>query len=159
MEFTNPGDVAFRMVNLSDVTLSDPKYYFLLIDLDGPRTFNLHGTMLPQLLPIPAFADAGDFLKGKSKFMGRPIVSTFPAVQSIVKPNDRVFGLATVSCPSCLKDRQYWLYFVVGSGGWYCEIPWEDKRTWPLARMVSDTENVLKELAPENKRVLIVQDN
>jgi len=129
MEFVNPEDVAFRMVSLSTVILREPKYYFLLIDLDGPRTFNLQGTMLPQVLPIPAFVAANDFLKSKGKFMAK--VSTFPAVQSIVKPNDRIFGMVTVSCPDCVKDRQYWLYFVFGSGGWYCEVPWQNKRTWP----------------------------
>jgi len=30
--------------------------------------------------------------------------------------------------------------------------------TWPLVRMVFDTENVLKELAPEKKRIPIGQD-
>jgi hypothetical protein len=126
MEFVNPKDVAFRIVNLSDVTLRDAKYYFMFIDIDGPGRFNLQGTMLPQLLPTPAKIETGDFLRPKTSFMASSIVSTFPGVQSIVKPNDRIFGLATVSCPNLLKDRQYWLYFAVGSGGWYCEVPWQN---------------------------------
>jgi hypothetical protein len=123
MEFVNPDDVAFRMVNLSkNATLRDPKYVLFLVDLDGPRTVGTKGGSIPQLLPIPAFTDAGDFLKPGQKFLPRPIVSTFPAVQSIVKPKDRIFGSAVVSCPDCIRDRHYLVYFANGSGGWYCEI-------------------------------------
>ena len=163
MEFINPGDVAFRMVNLSNVTLRDPKYYFVLTDLDAPRTVNINGTMVSQILPIPAFTDAGDFLKPKAKFLGRAIVSTFPAVQSLVKPNDRICGTATVSCPDCLRDRHYFLYFVVGSGGWYYEVPDYALPSWPKNRprvVMGDEElqKLLQKLAPLDKRIQIVPD-
>jgi hypothetical protein len=41
MEIVNPGDVGFRMVNLSNkAVLRDPKYGFALQDLDAPSLFN-----------------------------------------------------------------------------------------------------------------------
>ncbi|MBZ5696456.1 MAG: hypothetical protein LAN36_13990 [Acidobacteriia bacterium] len=154
MEFVNPGDVAFRMVNLSkDVVLRDPKYTFVLVDIDGPRTVLKDGTSLPYILPIPAFSDSGDFLKGGQKFIPRPIVSTFPAVQSIVKPNDRIVGTATVSCPDCIRDRRYLVFFVNGSGGWYCEI--EKDIPIGMRELLTDAEGTLLKAVPSERRIRI----
>jgi hypothetical protein len=155
MEFVNPGDVAFRMVNLSQrATLRDPKYGFFLIDIDGPRTITIGDDTVPQLLPIPAFADAGDFLKPRAKFMPRAIVSTFPAVQGIVKPNDRIFGSATVSCPDCIKDRTYVIFFTVGGGGWYAEIG--KQPTILFRELLTNPEAALLRVFPLSERITIV---
>lgn len=158
MEFVNPSDVAFRMVNLSKkAVLRDPKYWFALVDLDGPRTVATNGGPIPQLLQIPAFADTGDFLKAGQKFLPRPIVSTFPAVQSIVKSKDRIFGSATVSCPDCIRDRHYLVFFVNGSGGWYCEIAKDIPIT--MGEILTDTEATLLRVVPPERRIPISAAN
>jgi hypothetical protein len=154
MEFVNPEDVSFAMVNLSQTAvLRDPKYFFVLLDLDGPRTVKTNFGDIPQVLPIPAFSDAGDFLKAGRKFLQRPIVSTFPAVQSIVKPNDRIFGSVTVSCPDCIKDRHYLVFFVNGSGGWYCEST--ATLRLPMQDLLKDADETLLKLVPLKKRIPI----
>jgi hypothetical protein len=152
MEFVNPLDVAFRMVNLSNV-LRDPKYGFDLMDIDRSSTES--GTTTPYILPIPAFADAGDFLRPKTNFLQRPIVSTFPQVREAVKPGDRIFGYVTVSCPNCVKDRRYWVFFVNGSGGWYSETPTKDPFELPVLAASGDVEGQLEKLVPPAKRIAI----
>ena len=158
MEFVNPDDVAFRMVNLSNVVLRDPKYGFALMDLDGHRTTLENGVSLPDILPIPAFVDAGDFLRAKRKFMPRAIVSTFPAVRSAVKPNDRIFGWVTVSCPNCVKDRTYVVFFVNGKGGWYRETSGETKVNFSDI-LLGDTDRALESLAPSKTRIPITANH
>jgi hypothetical protein len=155
MEFVSPNDVSFRMVNLSNSLLRDPKYGFALVDLDGPRTVGSGDSAIPQILPIPAATNFGDFLRARQKYIQRPIVTTFPAVKAIVKPNDRIFGFVSVSCPNCIKERKYWLYFVNGIGGWYCEIPDESPAGLPIQGMLRDPDSVLASIAPPNKRITI----
>ena len=155
MEFVSPTDVSFRMVNLSDALIRDPKYGFILVDLDAPRTVGSGDNAIPQILPIPAATNSGDFLRAQQKYMQRPIVSTFPAVKAVVKPMDRIFGFVSVSCPNCIKERRYWLYFVNGVGGWYCEIPGENPVGLPIPGMLKDPDAVLASIAPANKRITI----
>jgi hypothetical protein len=155
IEFVSPKDVAFRMVNLANTVLRDPKYSFILIDLDGPRIVHTDAVDLPQILPIPTFSDSGDFLKPKGKFAPRPIVSTFPAVAEIVKPGDRIFGAVTVTCPYCVKERHYWVYFVNGPGGWYYQTTPDEAIKFPYGGIVVDTEGTLAKIAPVSRRIPI----
>jgi hypothetical protein len=62
----------------------------------------------------------GDYIRpgeywGPNEFMG------LPAVKSVVKRGDRVFGRVQVYCTRCAKMRGYWLFIKVGEGGWYAE--------------------------------------
>jgi hypothetical protein len=151
MEFVNPDDVAFRMVNLSKAVVRDPKYGFVLMDLDGHKTTYSNGETLPDILPIPARVLAGDFLKGKQKYLPRAIVSTFPSVKNLVKLHDRVFGTVGVSCPDCIKDRRYVLFFKYGEGGWYCEyFGVEGNQMIPIR-----SEKDLEKIAPSRNRIPI----
>lgn len=153
LEFVGPGDVGFRMINLSNVVLQEPKYTLLLFDLDGPKKSFPNGTAAPEPLPIPTEIEH-DFMRPKDKYLWRPIVSTFPAVQAIVKSGDRIFGLGFVSCPHCIIDRTYWVYFVVGGGGWYSEVA-KDRAKIPMGGLLSDTQGTLDNLVPATKRIAI----
>lgn len=155
MEFVGPGDVGFRMCNLSSALLRDPKYTLMLFDIDGPRKTFPNGTSVPDPLPIPTAIDH-DFLRPGQKYLYRPIVSTFPAVQSIVKSGDRIFGLGIVSCPYCVKDRAYWVYFIAGGGGWYSEMQnYKDSIQIPLPSLLADLQGTLDKLVPAKKRITI----
>jgi hypothetical protein len=153
MEFVNPEDVSFRMVNLSSkAVVRDPKYVLILMDLDGHETTYSNGQTMPDILPIPASVASGDFLRPNQKYLPRPIVSTFPAVKQLVKPHDRVFGTAVVSCPGCIKDRRYVVFFKNGEGGWYCESTTMPE-TNHLIPITSDAD--LEKIAPSKNRILI----
>ena len=36
---------------------------------------------------------------------------------------DRMFGTASIGCPSCAKTHYYYVYAIHGIDGWYCESP------------------------------------
>jgi hypothetical protein len=158
IEFVSPGDVAFRMVNLSDAIVRDAKYSFILIDLDGPRTAGTGDSAIPQILQIPTTVNSGDFLKPKQKYLQRPM-STFQGVQAVVKPGDRVFGYVVVTCPNCIKERRYWLYFVNGPGGWYSEFSGDGAVKLPIGAVLTDSEKALAQIAPAEKRIPISNPN
>jgi hypothetical protein len=152
MEFANPQDVSFRIVNLSDVALRDPKYTFFLMDFNRPVALG-NGVTAPNILPIPSHADPADFLRPKQKFLYRAIVSSFPAVKAIVKLNDRILGWVAVSCPNCERDRTYIVSFVNGSGGWYGEIP--DASVINIPQLFANTDDYLDRLLPVGERIEI----
>jgi hypothetical protein len=155
LKFVTPEDVAFEIVNLSGQVVRNPKYWFYLVDLDGPRTVQIQGEAVPQILPIPA-ETISDFLRPHDNYLPLAIVSSFPAVRAIVKPGHRVVGLAEVTCPDCAYVRKYWLFFIYGSGGWYCETPKEEESPpFPIVPLVIRTEETINNLAPPEKRVPI----
>jgi hypothetical protein len=158
MEFVSPQDVAFRMVNLSNAIVRDAKYTFILVDLDGPRTVGSGDGAIPQILQIPTTVNSGDFLKPKHKYMERPM-STFQGVQAVVKPGDRIFGYVTVTCPDCVKERRYWVYFVNGPGGWYYEFTGDGSVQFPIGPVLTNTEKTLAQIAPVQRRIPISNPN
>jgi hypothetical protein len=158
MEFVSPQDVAFRMVNLSDAIVRDAKYTFVLVDLDGPRTVVSGDSAIPQILQIPTTVNSGDFLKPRHKYMQRPL-STFQGVQTVVKQGDRIFGYVTVTCPNCVKERSYWVYFVNGPGGWYYEFTGDGAVQFPIGLVLTNTEKTLAQIAPVVKRIPISNPN
>jgi hypothetical protein len=70
----------------------------------------------PLQIPVGTF----DFVRA-GQFGGPE--NLFGPVESILHPNDRLFGSAAVSCPLCARGRTYWVYIVWGRGGWYWEVP------------------------------------
>ena len=43
-------------------------------------------------------------------------------VASLLKPGDRLFGSASVTCPECPRGRTFIVYIVWEKGGWFAEI-------------------------------------
>ena len=153
MKFVNCADVSFEIWSLSNVTVRDPKYYFILLDLELPKVRAQDGNMLPQILPIPAAALAGDFIRPRQHIMQRSLVSSFPAVKQLVKLGDRIFGYGQVTCPDCVTERYYWVFSVYGNGGWYLEF---NKDTSPPIEMFSmHTEDLIHGLDLEHRGIPI----
>lgn len=50
-----------------------------------------------------------------------------------VKPNDILVGRASVTCINCSVTRRYYLYFKVGSGGWFYPLTKTDVMYVPTA--------------------------
>lgn len=56
-----------------------------------------------------------------------------------VKPGDKLFGQLILTCLNCKTQRYYWLFWVVGEGGWYREIPENSSKGFPFS--FTDTPN------------------
>lgn len=116
LTFHRPESPQFRVRNLSDDLVREPKYQFLVYDLDLP------GTDQPYLnLRIPV-ALLQDYVRPKSS-LGPWGLTSLSKRGSQVQPGHRLFGYAQVQCPNCVEFRHYWLFFEVGSSGWFSEIP------------------------------------
>jgi hypothetical protein len=99
-----------QLVNSSDVVAPNIKWMIAAFNLDN----------LPDPLPIPA----GNFDVLTPNNASFPIrVFQTPAGSPLVKPGDRIFGSASVTCPTCSRGVTYWFYIVYGQGGWYAENP------------------------------------
>jgi hypothetical protein len=110
-----PKAFAIVLYNSSGVLLEKPKYAPGIWNLDR---LNESGNA-PTLI-IPVFE--GDWIRPHES-MGPENVFDSPLVKPAVKPGDRLFGFITVTCPTCLVNREYWVYEVFDEGGWYCELP------------------------------------
>jgi hypothetical protein len=148
LRFVHPNEVAIVVDNAPHAGLADrPKYYAILADLDNVSDF----------LRIPTFM--GDYIR-PGEFMGPNQFMGLDAVKSLVKPGDRIFGSVGVSCPTCLKSRNYWLYIKVGDGGWYEEQEGPSKGIASLnaAKVIgANFEAYADFIAPKAKRIPIKQ--
>ncbi|HXM94199.1 MAG TPA: hypothetical protein VOA64_08100 [Candidatus Dormibacteraeota bacterium] len=153
VQFLDPKDVVYEMLNVSDQVASDPKYWFGLFDLDFPEERKT------QALPIPARTMTGDYLRPHDKYLPTDVLSYHPEVRAMVKKGDRVFGWMGVTCRNCIRTRAYWLYFVDGQGGWYSEMPAKlvKGEAFPIDidKLRHDTEAGLNEYASPKKRIKI----
>jgi len=152
LRFVRPEDVSFELVNPSQAVVNDPKFWFVLMDLDVPGKNILGDLALPDLLPIPAEIQR-DYIRPGDHSVPRSIVTYYPGVSTVVKPKHRLFGYATITCPDCIKERSFWLYFVQGSGGWYSEF---ERQELPDRRnLLLSTDDTLNKLVPTSKRTMI----
>lgn len=154
LTFIEPTDVSVVMFNPSSEVVREPKWWCVITDVDAPPEL---GKFPYQPLLIPAWR--GDFLRPHSRFVPSALVSLYPAVSNKVKTNDRVFGYVAASCPLCIRDRFYWVYFVYGVGGWYSEIKGQpaDSSLFQLVLALSKDKqsSVLDGLVPVQKRIPI----
>lgn len=119
-----------------------PLYWAVMVDLDNPTEF----------LKIPSsgggFIRPGD-IAGPYVFIG--------LVKTQFKTGDRLFGSVGVTCPTCLKERTYWLFIKGGEGGWYEEQQGPTRNiTLTAAKQFSvKFDGLAASVAPPGKRIPI----
>jgi hypothetical protein len=148
LRLVHPQEVAIEIHNSKVRGVADrPRYGVALIDLESPNDF----------LRIPTAV--GDYIRpgefwGPNEFMG------IDAVKAVVKPGDRIFGSVSVSCPTCVRSRGYWIYIKAGDGGWYAEqegLPKGISNVDAAKQIAGDFETYANTLAPSAKRIPIAQ--
>jgi hypothetical protein len=102
-----------QLVNTSDVVASNIKWMV--------AAFNL-SSLQQKRDPLPVPASNFDVLTAKNASLPINVFQT-PLVSPLVKSGDRIFGSASVTCPTCSRGRTYWFYVVYGQRGWYAENP------------------------------------
>ncbi|HKT89861.1 MAG TPA: hypothetical protein VJQ59_15565, partial [Candidatus Sulfotelmatobacter sp.] len=108
-----PQEFAAIFLNRSSVTLNEPSWRFMMWDLDA---HDING--YPTNLKIPSGGGPGAWIAQHSMLPPEAIIYN---VRAQVKPGDRLFGWASVTCPDCIKSRTYWIYAIEGSDGWFAE--------------------------------------
>lgn len=147
VSFVHPQEVAILIHNAPDVALADrPKYGVALIDLENVSA---------DFLQIAT--NMGDYVRpggswGPNELMG------IGAVKNVVKAGDRVFGSVQVGCTACGPERGYWVYLLVGQGGWYAEQHGPAKLLANLSAIQKISENFdlwVDRLVPKSERIAI----
>jgi hypothetical protein len=153
--WVDKAEPSLEVVNLSaKKPIDQPKYVVALFNLDVPSTIDPEHR--PTILQIPA--QTGDFIRPNER--SGP-TSVFDPVKSTLKHGDRLFGFTRVMCPDCQTDRDYWVYIVWGSGGWYAPVKPRDylinldSLFKVLPQIVANSEAALSELVPPSERIEI----
>jgi|GEM_PF-6507525 hypothetical protein len=109
--FVYPKSPVLMIENLSDSLVRDIKWTVQVWNMDLPD----RNDSLP--IPIQTF----DWVKGHDQ--GGPLgIFNSPLVSPLLKDGNRLFGSASVDCPTCTRGRTYIVYIVWGQGGWYSEL-------------------------------------
>jgi hypothetical protein len=124
LEFIGRDRLQFMDVADSDESANQPKRFFGLWDINRPFFYEQYPGVV-QPLPLTVRTTM-DFVFRNSKQGPDDVIDT-PIALAHVKPGDRLFGMANVTCLNCERQRGYWVYFEVGKGGWYAEM---GKATW-----------------------------
>jgi hypothetical protein len=147
VRLVHPQEVAIVIDNASHAGIADrPKYGVALTDVDN---------LGADFLKIPT--QMGDYIRpgeswGPNELMG------IDAVKSVVKHGDRIVGSVSISCPTCMKTRGYWVFIKAGDGGWYAEQEGSPKAIANRAaaeKLASNFDAYADILAPKSKRTPI----
>ena len=109
LKLVYPETPSLVIVNASDVVARDMKY---AVELFGS---GLPDGNSPLQIPTGTF----DWLKGHSE--GGPNTLFTASISSLLKPGDKLYGSATINCPTCVRGRSYLVYIEWGKGGWMAE--------------------------------------
>ena len=116
LRFSNARSVSFTVINSSATVAAEPKYMLALWSLGAPS-----GTVeKPSSLEIPV--KLLDTMRPHSGLGSWTIASLSKSTANQID-GTVVFGFATVSCPACLGERTYLVYYETNRGGWVREVP------------------------------------
>jgi hypothetical protein len=124
LEFVGKEKLQFLYYANSDESANEPKRFFGLWDINRPFHYSQFGDVT-QALQLTWKTDMDFVFRGTKQ--GPMDVLDVPGAANLVQKGDRLFGIAYVTCMNCETQRAYWVYFVVGSGGWYKQmtgLPW-----------------------------------
>ena len=111
LRFLYPEAPSLVLENNSDVIAKDIKWTVVLFNMDLPDRND------PLPIPISTF----DWIAPHSR--GGPLDMFGTAfVAPLLKPGNRLFGSASVTCPTCSRGHTYFVYIEWGKGGWFSEV-------------------------------------
>jgi hypothetical protein len=149
LRFINPKSPVLIIVNSSDAVARNIKWAVALWNEDLPDRND------PLPIPVSTF----DWIKPHQEGGPEDLFGT-PNVSSLLKPNNRLSGSASVDCPVCIRGRTYVLYIIWGQGGWFSEL--ENEKSGgvlvPKTVLKDSIEAFFRQLqaaVPENLRVPI----
>ncbi len=149
LRFIRPQAPVLVIVNPSEVVASQIKWALTLWNMDLPE----RNDALP--IPIQTF----EFIRPHQESGPLDIFGS-ALIAPLLKPGNRLFGSASVDCPSCARGRTYIVSIIWGSGGWFAEVPDEkDGKVLTPRNLLRETrEAYFKELdakVPTNLRISI----
>jgi hypothetical protein len=110
----------YAFVNPTEHAANKPNVSFGLMNLTNPYKYApQNGTFGIQPYPIPVKVMVDDYVRPHESG-GDEVLGQFA---NQIKAGDVIFGASWITCINCKKRRGYYLYWKVGDGGWYAEVP------------------------------------
>lgn len=120
IEVVSPTSVAWIVRNCGSVIAREPRVIPVMLNLNRAKSSDGGYDFLR--VPSRTF-DRNDWIKPGAG-LGPFGIESIPAVSATLVRGDRVAGFIRADCPECRGNgRSYWVYWVVGEGGWYSEVP------------------------------------
>ena len=140
--------------NPSRYSASKPSISFGLMDLTNPYSYSISPGAPPtaQAFPIPARVFSEDYVRPGDSQGNQEILANF---MGHIKNGDVIWGIAWVSCINCVARRAYYVYWKVGTGGWYAESnPKKLELPKPVMTPFSDEKinEYIEKIVPLDKR-------
>lgn len=147
--------------NVGGEAATQPKFTFGLANLSSQflADYDGTGTTKPEPLPIPT-QKLDDFVRPNESLGAIIVINDLS--KPFVKQGDRLFGQFILTCMNCDHQRDYWLYWQVGVGGWWAEVPPTQKASVPFIQNphMTDEEIVkaISDFVPIRNRIAIFSD-
>jgi hypothetical protein len=157
--FFDKDNLSFRLGNLGDTAATEPKFTIGIANLTKQYLASYDGKEpKPEPLPIPT-KKVDDFVRPHESIEKFVVINDLS--KPYVKTGDRLFGQFWITCQNCDKWRYYLLYWQVGKGGWYTEIPvGQAAGAFVTSPSLSDQEidKDIDDLVPRQTRTAIFPD-
>lgn len=124
LEFAGKQDLLLMLSNTTTIPARDPKHWFGIIDATNMYVFpDKPGVYQP--LPLQTQTFANDYVRGGERTGPYSVLSESPSesAKKHAKDGDILFGMISATCINCIRVRKYYIYFRIGSGGWFYPIP------------------------------------
>lgn len=110
LRFVYSRSPALVITNKSTAVARDIKWQVVLWNADLPDRTD----------PLPIPTSIFDWIRPAQEGGPENLFSA-PTVASLLKPGDRLYGSASVNCPTCRRGHTYLLAITWDRGGWYSE--------------------------------------
>ncbi len=134
----------FTLLNTSKrASGRNPWVFFGLIDVTNPYPYRFtaeQDVRIESPLPVPSniirteYVRPGETAGRHDVFENTKLpapVDFLPTAREHIKDGDKVWGFGQLTCENCSKTRYYYIYWVMGQGGWYAEVPKENALKLP----------------------------
>ena len=124
LEFAGKQDLQLLLSDTTSTPAKDPKHWFGMIDATNMYVWPDKPDIY-QPLPLQTQTFANDYVRGGDRIGPYSILDESPpgTARKHVKDGDILFGQISTTCINCLRVRRYYVYFKVGTGGWFWPIP------------------------------------
>ena len=123
IDFAGVSDLMLMFHANTAVPVEKPKHWFTMFDATNMFIWP-NKPDSPQPLPLQVQM-WNDYIRQDTPTGPYSVLSESPneAAKTHVKSGDIILGTIGVTCINCIKVRTYYVYFQMGSGGWFYAVP------------------------------------
>jgi hypothetical protein len=121
LRFVIKKNLSLTIVNGNTSRATNPRYSVQMTNIDNPQNAALRVHENGTIISLPNATEMlNDYVPGKTA-LGPYSLGNRWEERGLLKPGDRMFGMASIGCPDCTRIHYYYVYAVHGQDGWYCE--------------------------------------